>query len=128
MDRLYSFGMTFMFGMGVNSWGGNYTRSEAVVASFWRATIGGLLGPTSRRFVNSLRDMRDEPPITYHTRYHNSPPGYRLKHAAAMILLPLAISTATIRLVPDEWDGIKTEVTEWYQERVESQNTISVNF
>ncbi len=105
IDAIYSSIMTFGLGMGVNLAAG-YNLKQAITASAFRATLALPLGPLTRYYTDSFRDMRGEKPIAKDTNFRNKSWKYNLPRLAAMIAIPLMIMGGTLKTTPQKKEDI----------------------
>jgi hypothetical protein len=91
VDATYSAAVTFGFGMGVNLSAG-YSLNQAIAASTLRAAVGIPLGPVTRYYSDSFREIRGEPSISPDgAGYRGKSLSFSMPRIAAMIALPIAL-------------------------------------
>lgn len=100
IEGAYSMAMTFGFGMVMNL-GGEYTFTQALVASGARSLIGLPLGPLTRYYTDSFRDMKKEPVIAGPTQFAGTTPNYYIPRFVGMVVLPLTLMYGTLALTPN---------------------------
>jgi hypothetical protein len=101
IDAVYSATITFGFGMAVNLASG-YNLEQATTASVARGLMAVPLGPFTRWYTDSLREMRGEKPIAKETKFKDKDWKYCLHRAAVMTLLPLAFAGAVLTATPKD--------------------------
>lgn len=101
IDALYSFTLTFGFGMYVNLAAG-YSIKQALFASGFRAGIALFLGTPTQYYIDAFRDTRGEPVTVQHTNFNDKSWSYKIPRLAAMIGIPLAIMAGSVALSPDK--------------------------
>lgn len=101
VDGVYSSTITFAFGMAVNSMAG-YTLGQAIAASSVRSALAFPLGPVTRYYTDSFREIRNEKPLMKETNFKDKPLSYSLPRAAAMVSLPLALFFGTLEATPNK--------------------------
>ena len=102
IDAAYSAAMTFGFGMAVNLMAG-YDVKEAFTASLARAAMAIPLGPVTRYYTDSFRQMRGEQAIAKDTRFKDKDWKYSLQCAAVMILLPISFASGILMTTPAKY-------------------------
>lgn len=101
IDAVYSATMAFGFGMAVNL-GAGYNLREAVTASAFRAALALPLGPITRYYTDSFRDMRGEQSIAKDTQFKNKNWKYKLPRLTAMVAIPLFLMGGTLKITPNK--------------------------
>ncbi len=116
IDATYSAITTFGFGMGVNLAAG-YNMKQALMASGLRAITAIPLGPFTRYYTDSFRQMRGEPKIAKDTQFKDRTWGYSLPRAVAMIGLPLATMFGTLEVTSPKQDKLENVVQNYNSEQ-----------
>jgi hypothetical protein len=80
---------------------GGYDLKQTLYASFVRTIIAVPLGPLTRYYTDSLRQMRNEPIICKETNFKDQPWKYSLPRAAAMIGIPLVLAGTILLATPN---------------------------